>query len=87
VAITYRIKERLRDFYRTVDPNAEVAITYRIKERLRDFYRTVDPAEARRMLEELKTHCLKRAMPPRSESSDARSDRGSTRSATTTWPG
>jgi len=55
---------RLASLLELGDPNAEVAITYRIKERLRDFYRTVDPAEARRMLEELKTHCLKRAMPP-----------------------
>jgi transposase len=46
------------------DPNAEVAIAYRIKERFRDFYRTSDPDEARRILEDLKTHCLKRAMPP-----------------------
>ncbi len=46
------------------DPNAEVAIAYRMKERLRDFYRARDPDEARRILEELQTHCLKRAMPP-----------------------
>jgi transposase len=41
-----------------------VAIAYRIKERFRDFYRTQNPDEARQMLEELQTHCLKRAMPP-----------------------
>ena len=46
------------------DPGAEVAIAYRVKERLRDFYRTSDPTEARQMLEELQSHCLKRAMPP-----------------------
>lgn len=45
------------------DPGGEVAIAYRMKERLRDFYRTQDPDEARRVLDELKTHCLKRAMP------------------------
>ena len=45
------------------DPAGEVAIAYRVKERLRDFYRTRDPDEARRVLEELKTHCLKKAMP------------------------
>ena len=41
-----------------------MAIAYRIKERLRDFYRTSDPDAARAMLEELKDHCLRRAMPP-----------------------
>jgi transposase len=46
------------------DPNGEVAIAYRIKERLRDFYRCEDIDEARSILEELKTHCLRRAMPP-----------------------
>ena len=46
------------------DPGAEVAIAYRIKERLRDFYATSDPNEARLLLEELKGHCLKKAMPP-----------------------
>lgn len=45
------------------DPHGEVAIAYRVKERLRDFYRTRDPDDARQVLEELKTHCLKRAMP------------------------
>ena len=35
-----------------------------MKERLRDFYRTSDAIEARAMLEELKGHCLKPAMPP-----------------------
>ncbi len=55
---------RLASLLELGDPNAEVAIAYRIKERLRDFYRTRDPDEARRMLEELKAHCLKRAMPP-----------------------
>jgi len=46
------------------DPGGEVAIAYRVKERLRDFYRTRDPDDARHVLEELTTHCLKRAMPP-----------------------
>ena len=45
------------------DPHGEVAIAYRVKERLRDFYRTRNPGDARQVLEELKTHCLKRAMP------------------------
>ena len=46
------------------DPNGEVAIAYRIKERLRDFYRCRDLDEARSILDDLKTHCLKQAMPP-----------------------
>jgi transposase len=54
---------RLASLLELGDPNAEVAIAYRIKERLRDFYRTGNPDEARRILEELQTHCLKRAMP------------------------
>jgi transposase len=54
---------RLASLLELGDPNAEVAIAYRIKERLRDFYRASDPAEARRMLQELQAHCLKRAMP------------------------
>lgn len=45
------------------DPAGEVAIAYRVKERLRDFYRTRDPAAARQVLDELKHHCLKPAMP------------------------
>ena len=45
------------------DPHGEVAIAYRVKERLRDFYRTRDPDDARQVLDELKTHCLKPAMP------------------------
>ena len=45
------------------DPGGEVAIAYRVKERLRDFYRTRDPDDARRVLDELKHHCLKPAMP------------------------
>jgi transposase len=55
--------DRLASLLELGDPNAEVAIAYRIKERLRDFYRAGDPDEARRMLEELQAHCLKRAMP------------------------
>ncbi len=56
--------DRLASLLQLGDPNAEVAVAYRIKERLRDFYRTNDPDEASRILEELKIHCLKRAMPP-----------------------
>ncbi len=56
--------ERLASLIALGDPGAEVAIAYRIKERLRDFYATDDPDTARQMLEELKEHCLKRAMPP-----------------------
>jgi transposase len=56
--------ERLWSLLELGDPGAEVAIAYRIKERLRDFYRTHDPSQARRMLEELQGHCLRRAMPP-----------------------
>ena len=55
---------RLASLLELGDPGAEVAIAYRIKERLRDFYRTSDPDAARAMLEELKDHCLRRAMPP-----------------------
>ena len=56
--------ERLWSLLELGDPGAEVAIAYRVKERLRDFYRTRDPAEARALLEELREHCLRRAMPP-----------------------
>ena len=56
--------ERLASLLALGDPNAEVAIAYRVKERLRDFYRANDPQEARAILEDLKNHCLKRAMPP-----------------------
>jgi transposase len=55
---------RLSSLLQLGDPNAEVAIAYRVKERLRDFYRTFDVTEARSMLEELKTHCLRTSMPP-----------------------
>jgi transposase len=55
---------RLASLLELGDPGAEVAIAYRIKERLRDFYATRDPDEARALLDELKDHCLKRAMPP-----------------------
>ena len=55
---------RLTSLLELGDPGGEVAIAYRIKERFRDFYRTGDPNQARRMLEELQAHCLKRAMPP-----------------------
>jgi transposase len=56
--------ERLASLLALGDPGGEVAIAYRVKERLRDFYRTEDPGEARRLLEELQGHCLKKAMPP-----------------------
>ena len=56
--------QRLWSLLELGDPNAEVAIAYRVKERVRDFYRTFDPEAARRMLEELHIHCVKRAMPP-----------------------
>jgi transposase len=56
--------QRLWSLLELGDPGAEVAIAYRIKERLRDFYATPDPGEARQLLEELKDHCLKKAMPP-----------------------
>jgi transposase len=55
---------RLNSLLELGDPNAEVAIAYRIKERFRDFYRTSSAEEARAILEELKDHCLKKAMPP-----------------------
>jgi transposase len=55
---------RLASLLELGDPNAEVALAYRIKERFRDFYRTSNPDEARRLLEDLQAHCLKRAMPP-----------------------
>ena len=55
---------RLQSLLELGDPDYEVAIAHRIKERLRDFYAERDPDEARRILEELQHHCLKRAMPP-----------------------
>jgi transposase len=55
---------RLTSLLELGDPGAEVAIAYRIKERFRDFYATRDPEGARHLLEELQSHCLKRAMPP-----------------------
>jgi transposase len=56
--------DRLWSLLELGDPGAEVAIAYRVKERLRDFYRTNDPAEARALLAELQSHCVRRAMPP-----------------------
>ncbi len=56
--------ERLFSLLSLGDPGAEVAIAYRVKERLRDFYRASDPDEARELLKELVSHCLKKAMPP-----------------------
>jgi transposase len=57
-------QQRLWSLLELGDPGAEVAIAYRVKERLREFYATPDPDQARQMLEELKGHCLKKAMPP-----------------------
>ena len=79
--------ERLWSLLELGDPGGEVAIAYRSKERVRDFYRSADADEARSMLEELQTYCLKRAMPPEVQGSRARSRTGSTRSSTFTWPG
>jgi transposase len=56
--------QRLWSLLELGDPGAEVAIAYRVKERLRDFYRTADPVAARQLLEELKDHCIRPAMPP-----------------------
>ena len=56
--------ERLASLLALGDPGAEVAIAYRVKERLREFYRAAGLAEGRHVLEELKDHCLKPAMPP-----------------------
>jgi transposase len=56
--------DRLWSLLELGDPGAEVAIAYRVKERLRDFYRTSDPDEARALLDELRQHCVRRAMPP-----------------------
>ena len=55
---------RLASLLALVDPNAEVALSHRVRERRREFYRTLNAAEARVMLEELKEHCLRSAMPP-----------------------
>ena len=55
---------RLRSLLELGDPGAEVAIAYRVKERLRDFYRATTREQGRLILEDLKDHCLKRAMPP-----------------------
>jgi transposase len=55
---------RLASLLELGDPGAEVAIAYRVKERLRDFYRTKDPNVAKAILEDLQSHCLRRAMPP-----------------------
>ncbi|MGB9112273.1 MAG: ISL3 family transposase [Acidimicrobiales bacterium] len=56
--------ERLWSLLALGDPGAEVAIAYRVKERLRDFYKTDDADEAKKLLSELVSHCLKKAMPP-----------------------
>jgi transposase len=56
--------ERLWSLLSLGDPDGEVAIAYRIKERVRDFYKTRGRHLARSMLDELVTHCSKRAMPP-----------------------
>jgi hypothetical protein len=68
------------------DCGALQAIAYRVKERLRDLHRTSDFDEARRLLEELQGHCPRRAIHPRSKSSDGPSGPGSPNCAITTWP-
>lgn len=59
-----RATQRLASLLTLGDPNAEVAIAYRVKERLRDFYRERDPDTARRILDDLREHCQRPAMPP-----------------------
>jgi transposase len=54
---------RLQSLLELGDPEAEVAIAYRVKERLRDFYKAKTIEEARELLDDLKTHCLNKAMP------------------------
>jgi hypothetical protein len=78
---------RLASLLELGDPKAEVAIAYRIKERLRDFYRARDPGEARRILEELQAHCLKRAMPPEVQKLGRTIRQWFEKLCTTTWPG
>jgi transposase len=56
-------QQRLESLLQLGDPHAEVAIAYRVKERLRDFYAASNREEARELLEDLKGHCLKKAMP------------------------
>lgn len=56
--------QRLSSLLELGDPNGEVAIAHRVKERLRDFYQAKNLNEGRLMLQELKAHCLKKAMPP-----------------------
>jgi len=56
--------QRLSSLLELGDPGAEVAIAYRVKERLRDFYRATGPGQGRQILEDLRSHCLKTAMPP-----------------------
>jgi transposase len=55
--------ERLASLLALGDPGAEVAIAYRVKERVRDFYVAGQLDQARALLEDLKNHCLKKAMP------------------------
>jgi transposase len=61
---TKRPTKRLGSLLDLGDPNAEVSIAHRVKERLRDFYKADSVAEACLILEELKHHCAKKAMPP-----------------------
>jgi hypothetical protein len=78
---------RLASLLELGDPKAEVAIAYRIKERFLDFCRAGDPDQARRILEELQAHCLKKAMPPEVQKLGRTIANGSRSCATTTWPG
>jgi len=55
---------RLGSLLELGDPGAEVAIAYRVKERLRDFYTASALEQGRQILEDLKDHCLRPAMPP-----------------------
>ena len=59
-----RAARRLAFLLALGDPKAEVAIAYRVKERLRDFYREPDPSTARAILNDLREHCRRPAMPP-----------------------
>jgi transposase len=69
------------------DPAGEVAIAYRVKERLRDFYRTRDPTRPARCSKSSRLTERRAPCRPRCRGSAGPSGTGSTRSATTAWPG
>lgn len=69
------------------DPHGEVAITYRVKERLREFYGNNDPTPPGRSSPKSSNTADARRCCPNFASSAPPSSAGSTRSATTTWPG